>query len=173
MKKALSLPLLLGMIVTVLQGGVAAEAFSSASSTNSAPQSVTSASFVLTAVNDPSNANSGKSLALSVSSRRGFFFLKNFGSTALTGFSMTQTRSTSTVRYCVGQVFRTGNATTCLDGTAAILIGTGTSLPNRTFTVPLAPGLSYAFSSSFTSGSTNTVSVSVSRSNITSTTTSS
>jgi hypothetical protein len=173
MKKALSLPLLLGMIVMILQGGVAAEAFSSASSTNSAPQSVTSGSFILTAVNTATSANTKQALALTISSRRGFFFLKNFGSTTLNGFSLTQTRSTSTVRYCIGQEFKAGDPRTCFDNSAAILVGTGTSLTGRTFLAPLAPGAFYAFSSQFTSGSTNTVSVSVSRSNITPTATSS
>ncbi len=158
--------LLLGGLLLAPQGVGAAHAAAGAQAQSSSSQAVVSATFILTAVTNSADPNSGRNLALSINSRRGFFYLKNFGTTSLTGFSMTQTRSNSTVRYCVGQEFRSGSATTCVDNSTAILVGTGISLTGRTFTTALPPGGFYAFSSSFTSGSTNTVSVSVSRSNI-------
>jgi hypothetical protein len=168
MKKAFSLLSLLGMItMMILQGGMAAEAVAKAQAVSSVTQSVGSATMKLTAIATSAGANTGTSLALTVSNRQAFFYLKNFGTMTLNGFSMTQTRSTATIRYCVGQEFRTGNPTTCFDNTAAILVGTGTAIGAKTFTVPLATGGFYAFSSISTSGSSNTVSVTVSRANIT------
>ena len=168
MKKASSLLLLLGLVIMIVQGGVAAEAVTKAKATSSAQQSVTSATIKLTAIATSTGPNTGTSLALTVSNRQAFFYLKNFGTTTLNGFSLVQTRSTSTIRYCVGQEFRAGNPTTCADNSAAISLGSGTTLAGKTFATPLAPGAFYAFSSQFTSGSTNTISsVTVSHSNIT------
>ncbi len=171
MKKVLSLLLLFGMIMAILQGGVAAEAASRAKASSAVQQSATTATFKLTAVRNSTDANTGTALALTVMNRQGFFYLKNFGTTPLNGFSMTQSRSTSTVRYCIGQNFKPGDATTCLNNTAAIVVGRGSPLNGVTFTTPLAPGAFYAFSSAFTTGSSNTVNVSVSRANITTRTT--
>lgn len=172
MKKAFSLLLLLGLItMMIVQGGVAAVAVAQARAVSAVQQSVGSATMKLTAIATSAGANTGTSLALSVTNRQAFFYLKNFGTTTLNGFNVTQTRSTSTLRYCVGQNFKPGDAVTCVDNTAAIVVGRGSPLNGITFSTPLAPGAFYAFSSQFTSGSTNTISsVTVSRANITNTT---
>jgi hypothetical protein len=172
-KKILSFALLLGLTLAVVLEGERAEASSSAQSTNATSQSVTSATFSLAAVAKSTDGNGGAALAVTITGQQGFFYLKNFGTTTLNGFSMTQVRPNSTVRYCVGQEFKAGDATTCFDNTAPILVGSSKTLPDTTFTSPLSPGSFYAFSCVVTGGGTNTFSVSVSRANITNQNTSS
>jgi hypothetical protein len=166
MKKALCFALLLGWLIVAPQVVERAAASASATASNSVTNTVSSGSFLLTAVQHSSDSNTGTGLALTMSGGQGFFYLKNFGTTSLKGFSLSQTRNSSTVRYCVGQEFKVGDATTCFDNTAAILVGSGTSIPGVIFATALSPGASYAFSSSFNGSAGNIVSVTVTAANI-------
>ena len=158
--------LLFGLVIAIVQGGVAAEAATHAKASSTTQQSVESATIRLTPVNATIDPNSSSALSLKLSRGDGFFYLKNFGTTKLNGFAMTQTSPNSTIRYCVGQEFIVGNVTTCVDGTAASVVGKGKSLPAITYFSPLAPGDSRAFSSDGNGSGNNTISVSVSRVNI-------
>jgi len=172
MKKALSLLLLLGGIISVLHGGVAAEASTTATSANSARQSVGSGSFILTAVATAASVNTGTALVVTTVNNDGFFFLKNFGTEALNGLSMTQTEQASTIRYCLASDFVSGDPTKCADGSDAISFGSGKTISGKTLRTALAPGASYAFSCHLGPGNkTTTISVSVSSANITKQTT--
>ena len=171
MKKALSLLLLFGGIISILQGGVAAEASTTASSTNSARQSVGTGSFILTAVATSSSSNTKAALVVTTVNSEGFFYLKNFGTEALSGLSMTQTVSASTIRYCIGTDFTAGDPTKCADGSNAISFGNGQTMTGKTLRTALAPGASYAFSCHLNSATTTTISVSVSSANLTKQTT--
>lgn len=173
MTKAFCLALLLGWLILAPQVVETANASASAQASNSSTNSVGSGSIKLTAVALSTSPNSGTSLALTYSSNRAYFYLKNFGTATLTGFSVTQTNTTSTLRYCIGQAFKTNSSTICADNSSAFLVGTGTSLPGKTFSTALPTGTAYAFCSARTNSGSNTISVSVSSSNVTPTVTSS
>lgn len=168
MKKALCLTLLLGFLVLVPQAAEQAQAASNAIASNSAAHSVGSGTIKLTAVTLATGPDSGTFLTPVYNSKSAIFYLKNFGTKTLNGFSVTQTDSSSVLRYCVGQAFQPGSSTVCADGTNAVSAGTGTT--TAVFTTPLPPGMSYVFSSQVQSGnSSNRVDISVGPSNITST----
>jgi len=171
MKKALSLLLLLGQIISVFLGGVAAEASTTATSVNSARQTLQSGSFILTAVATSSSSNTKAALVVTSVDNEGFFYLKNFGTEALNGLSMTQTATGSTIRYCVASDFAPGDPTNCADGSSAISFGNGQTMTGKTLRTPLQPGASYAFSCHLSGASRTTISVSVSSAAITKQTT--
>lgn len=116
----------------------------------------------LTAVSAANDSNSGTSLTLNMPSKRDFFFLKNFGTETLNGFTITQTLASSTLRYCVNQLFKSGSTTQCADNSSAISVGNGINPGHKVFTTPLTSGNSYQFSSTATGNGSNTISVSVS-----------
>ena len=168
MNKALCLALLLGWLILAPQIVETADASAAATASNAVTNSVGSGSFMLTAVAASTDTNTGTSLALAYSSNRAYFFLKNFGTETLNGFDITQSNANSTLRYCVGQAFKTSSTTQCQDNSTAILVGTAASLTGNLFTTALSAGSSYAFCSSRTGGSgANTVGVSVRSSNTT------
>ena len=116
----------------------------------------------LTAVSAANDSNSGTSLTLNMPSKRDYFFLKNFGTETLDGFTISQTLASSTLRYCVNQLFKSGSSILCADNSSAISIGNGLNIGHLYFAIPLAVGNSYQFSSTATGNGTNTISVSVS-----------
>ena len=116
----------------------------------------------LTAVSSANDLNSGTSLALNMPSKRDFFFLKNFGTETLNGFTISQTLASSTLRYCVNQLFKSGSTIICADNTNAFIVGNGLNLGHIHYSYPLVAGNSYQFSSTATTNGSNIISVSVS-----------
>ena len=125
-------------------------------------QGFSTGSLQLAAVSTPLSANPGSSLTLAMPSKKDFFYIKNFGSKTLDGFTITQTLGSSTLRYCVNQSFKSGSTTQCSDNSSAVSVGNGINPGHKYFTVPLVVGNSYQFSATASGNGSNTISVTVS-----------
>ncbi len=175
MKRALCLALLLGVSILAPQAAESAYGSSAAEATNTAAQDFGTGTIILTAVANATDSNTQKSLALSYNrANQAFFYVTNFGTETLNSFTLTQTNSASTIRYCVAPAgFKSNSTMLCTDNTNAILVGSGTSLLNKSLTPALPKTTTYAFSSTRANGSGDTVGIKVGPANITSSVTNS
>ena len=116
---------------------------------NSSPWSVSTTSFNLAPVTAAASPNpNGTALAISISKNSTYYFyLKNFGLSPVTGYSATLSISSS-LYYCIGQLFKPSSYNTCADNSAAKALNSGTAgttFNNMTFTTALPVGSSYEF----------------------------
>ena len=116
---------------------------------NSAPWSFQTTSFNVAAVTAAASPNPN-STPLSISIVKNstyYFYLKNFGLSPVTGYSATLSISSS-LYYCVGQLFKSGQYNICADNSAAKSLNSGTAgttFTNMTLTTALPAGSSYEF----------------------------
>lgn len=125
-----------------------------------------SGKFLLAPVTTSSSANPLIGLTLNMSKKDDYFFVKNFGTLPIAYLNMTQSLNTSTIRYCVNQLFQSGSYIKCADGSNAILVGSGTQLGRHLLMQPLVAGASYQFSALSTSSGSNLISISVSQNDL-------
>ena len=151
-------------------------AVSRASTANSAPQSITSGTFRLVPLlvaTDPAPTTAPGSINLNTKSA--VFFVKNFGTKALTNFTLTQTNTAGAASFtlCRGQNFLTAPAldvTKCADNTSSVSLGSSASLVSPTFSPAIAAAEVLYLSLTKSNASQTTISISVSTSDYVATT---
>lgn len=133
--------------------------------TNPATQRVESGTLKMGAVSVSSGLQTGTALIISTK-KNDYFFVKNFGTLPLKSFSLTQTNG-ETVYYCRGLAFQSSppKFNTCVDGSAATVVGSANTISNFSLATTLEPGTSHQFAITTDRNIDNPVSISVTNAN--------
>ncbi len=105
--------------------------------------------------------------SINVQQKNDYFFIKNFGTTTLASFTLTQSGTPAQINYCRGQLFGSSpkSYTLCADGSTALSLGSAVSIHSPTFSPPLAVGEVLNLAAVKSSVQTNNISVSVTGAN--------
>lgn len=130
---------------------------------NNSSQSFVTGTWDLTPVATSASPNTHSTFNLvATSSQIGTFALVNFGSLSVQAFTLTGSTSTS-LRYCQNQAFRSGSSSTCADNSVA---GTVQLAGATTLSSALAPAGYLTISETSKRTVNDTISVAVSQSQI-------
>lgn len=147
--------LLLTLVLIIGQVPAAAQV----ASTRSVPGTVVSGTFLAAAVPLASSINPLGPINLTLTAHDDYFVIKNFGTESVWRLSVTQTLSSVTLRYCVGQGFKKGDPKHCADSSAPVTLGVGLSIPDVVLTSPIAAGAALNFSAASVGPGTDVLNV--------------
>ncbi len=142
-KRALRLTAALVALVSLaLLPVVPALARAAARAFNSVAQSLSTATIRLAPLTNATDPLPSAPGTVNVRLKNDHFFIKNFGTTTLASFSLTQSGTPAQINYCRGQIFGSSpkSYTKCADGSTALSLGSTASISSPTFSPPLAVG---------------------------------